>query len=161
MAEQNNEAPSAIDFCPPRKTLKRKPRISYPHVACPHCARMICPGGMRTHQRSLSCLARQSRNTIPKDYVLMQYDSRSMIYALTNKWLDFTGMKNIQNFVVGYRRPGWGKNGRNLNSFYMHHRLETILTSPNISNDEKLISLYRDVDSPEFIAAYTMAELVR
>lgn len=161
MAEQNNEAPSAIDFCPPRKTLKRKPRISYPHVACPHCARMIRPGGMRTHQRSHVCLARQSRNTIPKDYVVMQYDSRSTIYVLTNKWLDFTGMKNIQSFVTGYRRPGWGKYGRNVSSFFIHHQLEAILTSPNISSDEKLISLYRDVDSPEFIAAYTMAELMR
>lgn len=161
MAEQNNEAPSAIDFCPPRKTLKRKPRISYPHVACPHCARMICPGGMRTHQRSHVCLARQSRNTIPKDYVVMQYDSRSTIYVLTNKWLDFTGMKNIQSFVTGYRRPGWGQYGRNVSSFFIHHQLEAILTSPNISSDEKLISLYRDVDSPEFIAAYTMAELMR
>lgn len=161
MAEQNNEAPSAIDFCPPRKTLKRKPRISYPHVACPHCARMIRPGGMRTHQRSHVCLARQSRNTIPKDYVVMQYDSRSTIYVLTNKWLDFTGMKNIQSFVTGYRRPGWGQYGRNVSSFFIHHQLEAILTSPNISSDEKLISLYRDVDSPEFIAAYTMAELMR
>ena len=161
MAEQNNEAPSAIDFCPPRKTLKRKPRISYPHVTCPHCARMIRPGGMRTHQRSHVCLARQSRNTIPKDYVVMQYDSRSTIYVLTNKWLDFTGMKNIQSFVTGYRRPGWGQYGRNVSSFFIHHQLEAILTSPNISSDEKLISLYRDVDSPEFIAAYTMAELMR
>jgi hypothetical protein len=139
---------------------KRRIRIPRPHVACERCGHAVRPGGLRVHQRSLSCAATWSRKSIGDDYVLFDYDSRTAFYQLTNQWSP-RNAPFVKDFVVGYRRPGWGKFGQDIKHTFIYRPYHTILCSPHVSNAEKLICLHRDPHSPEFLAVYALAELTR
>jgi hypothetical protein len=132
-------------------------------TACPHCGKAIRKSGLRTHQRSLWCKAMQSKAAIPTDMIEMSYEVRNTVYLLTDQWIPRSGTTQpyplIKSYVTSYRRPGWGKSGRTHTNNFIHYKLVKILQS-ELPNDEKLICLYRDADSPEFNAAYAMAELL-
>jgi hypothetical protein len=143
---------------------KRKPRVPPERVKCEYCSTEVRGGtGLRLHHQSQSCLAMKSRKSIPKDWVMVDYTIRDVIYQATNNWNDYTKYNpaTVRNFLYSYSRPGWGRNGRNHRQQYMHPKLAVIILSPHISVDEKLISLHRDPESPEFLAAYATAELTR
>jgi hypothetical protein len=138
--------------------INEQMQIQTRKVSCIHCGTIVGKHGLRGHQQSQSCKATQSRKSIPDEMVMMLYELRSQIYTLTAHWSSFDNMPMIKTYVVGYRRPGWGKNGRNVTQIYIHHKLARVLAS-DLPKDEKLVCLYRDADSPEFNAAYAMAEL--